>query len=210
MKYRFPFNFWQHEDSILWAMLVLSIGVHLALFSLRNVQLPHFTKRTVEIDLTHSVRRTAEPPAEKKPAAKPKEWVKPTPEQIKPYTPPPAPVPQAPEENQASDDSNGSETSLSKVTRLPQLLNLADLDRILQRFYPEEERDRSLGGTVVLDLHLDTEGKITSVDIVQSGGPAFDQAAQRAARLLRFTPAYMGSDKVSVKIRQAIQFKPAS
>jgi outer membrane biosynthesis protein TonB len=42
---------------------------------------------------------------------------------------------------------------------------------------------------------------------VQSAGTDFDQAAQKAAKLLRFTPAFLGSQRVGVKMRQAIQFK---
>ncbi len=205
MRYRLPFNLWQHEDSILWGMLVLSLCVHLAVFSLKNVKLPHVAKRTVEIDLTNAVRRTTSEPPAAKPAAKPRTWVQPTPDQVKPYTPQPTqPQPQV-EDNQPS--SGTGEVGLNLITRLPQLLNLADLDRIMQRLYPEQERDAGREGTVVMDLHLDADGKITSVDIVQSAGIAFDQAAQRAAKLLRYTPAYLGPERVPVKIRQAIQFK---
>ena len=60
---------------------------------------------------------------------------------------------------------------------------------------------------MVLDLHVDTNGHVRSMDVIKSGGQDFDIAAQKAAALLRFTPAFMGSQRVAVKMRQAIQFK---
>ena len=59
----------------------------------------------------------------------------------------------------------------------------------------------------MLDIHIGTDGLVSSADIVQSADPDFEQAAVRVAELLRFTPAYVGSQPVAVKMRQAIQFK---
>jgi TonB family protein len=95
---------------------------------------------------------------------------------------------------------------MTTLSRLPQLLNLGDLHAILQRFYPEAERLRGNKGTVVIDLHVDMDGHVTSVDIVRSAAPDFDDAAKHVGLLLRFSPAYLGTQKVPVKLRQAIQF----
>ena len=97
--------------------------------------------------------------------------------------------------------------NVTVLSRIPQLLNLSDLRAILQRFYPEEARSQGRQGIVVLDLHIDTEGHVVSVDVVRLGGSDFDGAAMKAAKLLRFTPAFLGSQRVNVKMRQAIQFK---
>jgi len=48
---------------------------------------------------------------------------------------------------------------------------------------------------------------VKSADIVQSGGADFDEAARKAVSLLRFSPAFLGSQRVAVKMRQAIQFR---
>jgi TonB family protein len=61
----------------------------------------------------------------------------------------------------------------------------------------------------VIDLHVDADGHVTSVDVVRSATPAFDEAARHVGLLLRFTPAYLGTQKVPVKLRQAIQFNLA-
>jgi hypothetical protein len=51
---------------------------------------------------------------------------------------------------------------------------------------------------------------VTSVDVVRSAAPDFDEAARKVGLLLRFTPAYLGAQKVPVKLRQAIQFNLSS
>ena len=211
------------EQSFLWAGAIVSASLHAALFGFGNLSLSYRSKPTIEIDLTNAVHMgpasgpavkpaKASLPPRSKPAPKPKEWTRPAPGQKAPL-PKPEPRP-APEETPPSSQApspaggpGGGETGLGQVSRLPQLLNLADLSAILRRYYPEEERARGDEGTVVLDLHLDQDGRVTSADVVRSGGAAFDGAALRAARLLRFTPAFVGGDKVAVKIRQAIQFK---
>ncbi len=51
--------------------------------------------------------------------------------------------------------------------RIPlNLLNLSDLGAILNRFYPEEARAQRREETVVLDLHIEADGRIKSVDAV--------------------------------------------
>ena len=119
----------------------------------------------------------------------------------------------APAPSQATGSGTGEysvgtgDGSANVHSRIPQLLNLSDLRAILQHFYPEEARSQGREGMVVLDIHIDTEGHVASVDVVRSGGSDFDEAARKAVNLLRFTPAFLGSHRVAVKMRQAIQFK---
>ena len=122
--------------------------------------------------------------------------------------PEPSPTP-GPAGNGAPGEYGEGEGDMAALTRLPQLLNLGDLRAILKRFYPEEERLRGRQGTVVIDLHVDADGRVTSVEIVRSAAPDFDEAAKRVGLLLRFSPAYLGAQKVPVKLRQAIQFNLA-
>jgi TonB family protein len=208
-----------NDDQLFWEALLLSLAAHLLLsfkageFSLRFQQ-----KHQVEIDITNmghlgmaATPRIAPARAPARPAAKPvapaKEWTRPAPNQkVEPAPPPTEPVPPVPEP--AGEYSVGTgDGSANALSRLPQLLNLSDLRAILQRFYPEEARSQGREATVILDMHIDRDGRVASVDIVRSGGPDFDEAARKAARLLRFTPAFLGSQRVGVKMRQAIQFK---
>ena len=206
-------RFW-NDDNILWEALVISFGMHFLLLHAGQFTLEFKEKHTVEIDITNMgyMRMTAPKPATAPtsaiPAAKPKEWIQPKPGQkAAPAPVPTQPVPAPPEEAPPPEYNIGTADASTVLSRIPQLLNLSDLRAILQRFYPEAARSDGREGTVVLDIHIDTDGHVGAVDVVRSGGIDFDEAAKKAVRLLRFTPAFLGSQRVNVKMRQAIQFK---
>jgi len=197
------------EKSYLSWAIAASVGVHGLVYFARYA--PPLTRPAVEIDLTmsghigvagprHPAPKSATPPAPRKPE---KDWVKSKANEAPPLptAPSPAPEPEKPPED--ADDGNAG---LVGLTRLPVLLNLGDLREILRRFYPEDARDAGREATVVLDLHVDESGRVTSVDVYRSAAPHFDAAAKRAGMLLRFSPAFMGEKRVPVKLRQAIKF----
>ncbi len=213
----FKSHFWD-EDTLLWKMLALSFLLHVILFNLGKISWTPAGKPTMEIDLTSTVslgplKKSGTPHAAAKPAPK-KEWVKPSPQQKsfpapKPQSTPaeiPKPTPNPLASNNAGSGSASSGTGI-QVSRYPQLVNLNQLQALLKKFYPEEARLKHIESTVVLDIHLDASGHVVKVDLVKSGGSDFDAAAIKAAKLLRFTPAYVGDKPVAVKIRQAISFK---
>ncbi len=208
-------HFWD-EDTLLWKMLVLSFLFHILLFNLGKLSWSSAAKPTMEIDLTSSVSlgplKKSGPPREK--AAPKKEWVKPSPKQkplpvSKPLPTPPTEIPHPPTPSSAQAQGSGPTSSGTglQVSKYPQLVNLNQLQALLRKFYPEEARLKHIESIVILDLHLDASGRVIKVDLVKSGGSDFDQAAIKAAKLLRFTPAYVGDKPVAVKIRQAISFK---
>jgi TonB family protein len=217
------------KQSYLPLAFALSAGVH-GLIYLWGYAAPRATHPPVELDLTMSghlghlgggpaAARPAVPPPP--PAPKPAEWVKaaenkpaPLPDLTKtaaaPAAPEAAPSPATgPAGSQPPGEYGEGEGDMTSLTRLPQLKNLGDLRAILRRFYPEAERVRGATGSVVIDLHVDADGRVTSVDVVRSATPAFDEAARHVGLLLRFTPAYLGTQKVPVKLRQSIQFNLA-
>ena len=218
------------DSSYLPLALAASTGLH-ALVYLWGYAAPRPSHPPVELDLTMSghlghlggghARPAAPPPPPPVAKAAPKEWMKaadnkpaPLPDLAKeaaaPAAPEPAPAPApGPTSNETPGEYGEGEGDMNQLTRLPQLKNLGDLRAILRRFYPEAERLRGSTGTVVIDLHVDGDGHVTSVDVVRSATPAFDEAARKVGLLLRFTPAYLGAQKVPVKLRQAIQFNLA-
>ena len=220
------------DRSYLPIALAASFGLH-ALIYLWGYAAPRSTHPPVELDLTmsghlghlgggHAARPAAPPPPPPVAKAAPKEWVKaadnkpaPLPDLTKASAAPsapepePAPVPTTGPSGPPGEYGEG-EGDMTTLTRLPQLKNLSDLRAILLRFYPEAERLRGATATVVIDLHVDMDGHVTSVEVVRSASPAFNDAAQHVGLLLRFTPAYFGTQKVPVKLRQAIQFNLAN
>jgi protein TonB len=215
------------EKSFLPAAFAASAAIHGLIYFL-GYAAPRPAHAPVELDLTmsghlgtaggahHSAPKAAPapPPA---PKAAEKDWVKasankPAPIAAPSATPSPAPAPETPAPSAAANANESSggfgegDGDLTSLTRYPAILNLSDLGVILRRFYPEAERDAGHEGIVVVDLHVDVDGRVTSVDVVRSSAPDFADAAVRAARLLRFSPAYRGAEKVAVKLRQAIKF----
>lgn len=91
------------------------------------------------------------------------------------------------------------------VTR-PRLLNKDDVLANLTKFYPLRERLAGNEGKVIVEMHIDADGKVAAVDVLQSAGPLFDKAAVEVANLMKFAPARTPAGPVAAKIRQPMQF----
>ncbi len=223
-------TFLQNDQRLYSSTLFLSFLAHVALFSIGLMRWETvIPKRTVEIDLTHATRIGGLPSQKKaghramanKP--RPADWVIPkkgsadatTAPTISPINetetkPSPALAGLANEtgtgEGFEGDLAEGY-AELNQVSRYPKLLNLAELQANLQKFYPEYERLKRNEGRVTLDLRIDSDGKVISSEIIKSSGLAFSEAAQKVAKLLKYKPAMVGRNKVGVKLRQTVEFK---
>lgn len=93
------------------------------------------------------------------------------------------------------------------LVALPRLLNGDEVRASLRRFYPESERRAGREGKVLVHLHIDSQGRVDPIDVVDSAGPAFDGAARAVARLMRFSPAMGRLGPVAVKLPQSIVFR---
>ena len=83
---------------------------------------------------------------------------------------------------------------------------------IIERKYPpvipNEAKDKELTGTVVLDVEILTSGQVGMVEVAESTGyPILDEAAVKAAKTWRFSPALNEGTPVSVWARFPIEFK---
>ncbi|MEM9459157.1 MAG: TonB-dependent receptor [Myxococcota bacterium] len=63
---------------------------------------------------------------------------------------------------------------------------------------------------VLLSLEIDTQGRVTHVEVIESGGPAFDDAATEAARQFVFEPAREGGAPIPVQIQYRYVFDPTT
>ena len=74
--------------------------------------------------------------------------------------------------------------------------------------YPKGARQCGEQGDVVLEIRVNAAGIVDRVDIVSpSGFPELDEAAVRAARAARFTPAKSGGSAVASTARLTLTFK---
>ena len=74
--------------------------------------------------------------------------------------------------------------------------------------YPRESRLRGEQGDVTLELTVTADGTVGDVRVVRSPGfPLLDEAAVKAARAARFTPAKSGGKSVASSVRLTLTFK---
>jgi periplasmic protein TonB len=93
------------------------------------------------------------------------------------------------------------------LTVVPRLLNRDEVLRSLQRFYPPMLMQAGIGGTSIVWLRIDEEGRVIETRIKQgSGHEAFDKAALDVATRARFSPAYNRDTKVRVWVELPVVF----
>lgn len=103
--------------------------------------------------------------------------------------------------------------SLQAPTAARQPDRPASLDEQSQRVspvrYPPSPLRRGVGGSVVLNINVDAEGKATDVRVFRSSGDrALDRAAQAAAQRWKYLPAIVGGQPASGFLQKTIDFQP--
>ena len=74
--------------------------------------------------------------------------------------------------------------------------------------YPKGARQRGEQGDVILEIRVNAEGAVDGVKVAESSGFAeLDEAAVRAAKAAKFSPARSGHDPVASMARLKLQFK---
>src|SRR5262245_26952084 len=98
--------------------------------------------------------------------------------------------------------------TFTPYTVKPELQNTAEVSRALQRYYPPLLRDAGIGGTVNLWFFIDETGKVVKTQLKKgSGHAALDEAADKVAQLMVFSPALNRDQKVKVWVDMPIVFK---
>jgi TonB family protein len=76
--------------------------------------------------------------------------------------------------------------------------------------YPADLAAAGIGGTVVLDGRIGTDGTIDAVDVKEAVDPRLATAAADAVRQWRFSPTLLNCAPVEVNITTTVRFVPAS
>ena len=74
--------------------------------------------------------------------------------------------------------------------------------------YPASERLGGRESTVVLDITVERDGTVSTAQVHQSGGDAFDDAALRTVRTWKFSPALQAGKPVRARIQASFHFDP--
>ncbi len=80
------------------------------------------------------------------------------------------------------------------------------LVKSVEPVFPSSLSDAGIGGTVVMEIDIDVDGRVMNVNVVESAGSEFDSAAVTAARQLEFTPAEFDGKPTPVRIRFSSRF----
>jgi TonB family protein len=87
-----------------------------------------------------------------------------------------------------------------RLTKPPALVTFVEAE------YPAAEKAAGQTASVVLQLTLDVEGRVTNAQVQESGGPAFDAAAVAAARQFVFSPAEIDGAPAPIRILYKYDF----
>lgn len=116
--------------------------------------------------------------------------------------------------SQLSPPSQPSQPSQLSQLSQPSQLSQARVDapprpkRAIRPKYPKGARQRGEQGNVVLEIEVGVEGACTAVRVAESSGFAeLDEAAVKAARSARFTPAKSGEKAVASTVRLTLSFR---
>ncbi len=118
------------------------------------------------------------------------------------------PIENLPPPPSATSEDISAAPTFTPYTVRPRLKNEAEVQRALIRFYPSLLRDSGVSGTVTMWFFIDENGKVIRRQVNQSSGyDAFDEAAQKVAELMRFSPALNRDKKVPVWVSIPIVFQ---
>jgi len=104
----------------------------------------------------------------------------------------------------AGGSSIGAPIATEPVDRQPTLATYPSVD------YPPEMRSLRVGGTVIVELAVDSAGRPVSgtARVAQSPNPGLNAAALRVAAGATYQPAMRGGRPVRVVVRQPVTFAP--
>ena len=94
------------------------------------------------------------------------------------------------------------------MTVRPEIKNVNEVIRAMEREYPSILRDAGIGGRVVVWFFIDEEGLVRDTRVSQTSGHAgLDDAALKVSEVYRFTPALNRDKKVQVWVQFPITFE---
>jgi len=100
-----------------------------------------------------------------------------------------------------------SAPTFTPYTVRPEVKNRREVEEALAMKYPVLLRDAGIGGTAMVWIFIDEEGKVVRTQVQTSSGfPALDEAALKVADIIQFTPALNRDKRVPVWIALPITF----
>ena len=90
----------------------------------------------------------------------------------------------------------------------PAMRNRGQIVQLLERYYPRNLKDAGIGGRVELWLYVNEQGRVERSEVKTSAGnPLLDEAAQKVAADMEFTPAKNRDKVTAVWVSQWVTFE---
>ncbi len=172
-----------------------------------EVKLPHIL--TVEFHAWQEPQKVKPKPTPPKKVIKPKKKIVKKRElsMAEPVkTPPPEEVV---EETPQIDADPDADTAEAMPVPVP-IFEVSSLPRFVHRetpVYPPTMKAQGKEGVVLIEALIDATGKVRKVDVIESAGALFDQAAIAAIKGSTFLPANTNGSPVPVMLRVPIRFR---
>jgi TonB family protein len=96
--------------------------------------------------------------------------------------------------------SSGEEAARPRLTRPPKLSKFVEAE------YPEAEKASGRAASVVVQIAISATGSVDAVKVIESAGPAFDQAAVAAIQQFSFEPAEINERPAPIRINYRYDF----
>ena len=113
-----------------------------------------------------------------------------------------------PKLNQTIKQSEQSNNSPAFAPRQARLDAPPKPKRNIRPDYPKGARQRGEQGDVILEIRVNAEGSVDDVKVATSSGfTELDEAAVKAAKAAKFSPARSGHDAIASTARLKLQFK---
>lgn len=117
-----------------------------------------------------------------------------------PSTNPAANSTQTSSTNTASTSGTGTASEEYEVSEMPVLVNEVRIP------YPPGAKSKGIQGVVLIDLIIDSEGRVRKADLINGPADDLNDAALKAVQNFKFKPAQKDDKAVAVKIRYAYRF----
>ncbi len=171
---------------------------------------------SVELSFAEKVEESAAispvPPLPSPQPLKPKETEKPPEEKIEKRLPPEPNAPSFPEPKEDAPQLTSPliphPSSPSSAPRQARIDAPPSPKRTIRPDYPKGARQRGEQGSVTLEIRVTEKGDVSVAKIVASSGfTELDEAAVKAAKKAKFTPAKLGNKPVASTARLKLEFK---
>lgn len=108
-----------------------------------------------------------------------------------------------------SADDSSSRSSEGKVAKVAHISGMDKFPQIVNRVaptYPTDLRERGVQGVVMVEMLIDSMGRVTETKVVRATVPDLVAPALDAARKWQFSPAEAAGKKITSRVQIPFEF----